>query len=134
MPEKIKTYFSLWIREFNWKQGVYLCMMQQCCGIMVRCKTHEFLCHFVEDMFASTEWPLRRSTAHRFTEPEDVSSPLYKSTRHLLVPDPPNYRYYYTSRNQDEANSLTSQSLHHLGSGYFHSGNGRKNVCSRCPD
>jgi agrin len=31
-----------------------------------------------------TESPIRRSTAHRSTEPEDVSSPLYKSTRHLL--------------------------------------------------
>ncbi|KAJ9599102.1 hypothetical protein L9F63_010416, partial [Diploptera punctata] len=76
-----------------------------------------------EEMFPGTEWPLRRSTAHRFTEPEDVSSPLYKSTRHLLVPEVPNHRYYYNSRNQDEANSLTSQSLHHLGSGYMHSGN-----------
>jgi hypothetical protein len=79
----------------------------------------------LEDMFPGTEWPLRRSTAHRFTEPEDVSSPLYKSTRHLLVPDPPNQRYYYNSRNEDEANSLTSQSLHQLGPGYVHSSNGR---------
>ncbi|XP_033609084.1 agrin isoform X4 [Cryptotermes secundus] len=76
-----------------------------------------------EDMFPGTEWPLRRSTSHRFTEPEDVSSPLYKSTRHLLVPDPPNQRYYYNSHNEDEANSLTSQSLHHLGPGYMHSSN-----------
>jgi coxsackievirus/adenovirus receptor len=84
-----------------------------------------FLCSFLEDMFPGTEWPLRRSTGHRFTEPEDVSSPLYKSTRHLLVPEPPNHRYYYNSRNQDEGNSITSQSLHHFGSGYMHSGNGR---------
>jgi len=84
---------------------------------------------FLEDMFPGTEWPLRRSTAHRFTEPEDVSSPLYKSTRHLLIPDPPSHRYYYSSRNQDEANSLTSQSLHQFGSGYVHSNNGRSNTC-----
>ncbi|XP_067005728.2 agrin-like [Anabrus simplex] len=70
-----------------------------------------------EEMFPGTEWPIRRSTAHRYTEPEDVSSPLYKSTRHLLVPEVPNHRYYYNSRNQEEANSLTSASLHQLGIG-----------------
>nr|CAD7395884.1 unnamed protein product [Timema cristinae] len=63
---------------------------------------------------SGTEWPMRRSTAHRYTEPEDVSSPLYKSTRHLLVPDPPSLRYYYNSR-QEETNSLTSASLHQMG-------------------
>jgi hypothetical protein len=94
---------------------------------MVRSRINVISVCFLEDMFPGTEWPVRRSTAHRFTEPEDVSSPLYKSTRHLLVPDLPNYHYYYTSHNQDEANSLTSQSLHHLGSGYMHSGNG---MCS----
>ncbi|CAG2057628.1 unnamed protein product, partial [Timema podura] len=67
-----------------------------------------------EEMFSGTEWPMRRSTAHRYTEPEDVSSPLYKSTRHLLVPDPPSLRYYYNSR-QEETNSLTSASLHQMG-------------------
>ncbi|KAK7792852.1 hypothetical protein R5R35_009634 [Gryllus longicercus] len=70
-----------------------------------------------EEMFTGTEWPIKRSTAHRYTEPEDVSSPLYKSTRHLLIPDPPSNRFYYNSHNQEETNSLTSASLHHFGPG-----------------
>lgn len=43
-------------------------------------------------MFPSTDWPLRRYTPLQFTQPDDSNSPLSKSTRHLLVPDP---RYYY---------------------------------------
>ncbi|XP_063914885.1 agrin-like isoform X2 [Zophobas morio] len=45
-----------------------------------------------EDMFPSTDWPVRRYTPLQFTQPDDSNSPLSKSTRHLLVPDP---RYYY---------------------------------------
>lgn len=43
-------------------------------------------------MFPSTDWPIRRYTPLQFTQPDDSNSPLSKSTRHLLVPDP---RYYY---------------------------------------
>lgn len=43
-------------------------------------------------MFTSTDWPVRRYTPMQFTQPDDANSPLSKSTRHLLVPDP---RYYY---------------------------------------
>lgn len=43
-------------------------------------------------MFASTDWPIRRYTPLQFTQPDESNSPLSKSTRHLLVPDP---RYYY---------------------------------------
>lgn len=43
-------------------------------------------------MFPSTDWPVRRYTPLQFTQPDDSNSPLSKSTRHLLVPDP---RYYY---------------------------------------
>ncbi|XP_054266356.1 agrin-like [Macrosteles quadrilineatus] len=44
-----------------------------------------------EDMLAGTEWPVKWTSGVRFTEPEDVSSPLSKSTRHLLMPEPRQY-------------------------------------------
>lgn len=43
-------------------------------------------------IFPGTDWPVRRYTPLQFTQSDDSSSPLSKSTRHLLVPDP---RYYY---------------------------------------
>lgn len=43
-------------------------------------------------MFPGTDWPVRRYTPLQFTQPDESNSPLSKSTRHLLVPDP---RYYY---------------------------------------
>lgn len=46
---------------------------------------------FPEDMLAGTEWPVKWTSGFRFTEPEDVSSPLSKSTRHLLMPEPRQY-------------------------------------------
>lgn len=50
-----------------------------------------------------TEWPVHRWTSgNRFTEPEDVSSPLSKSTRHLLVPDQRNSYSHY----EDEISNL----------------------------
>lgn len=61
---------------------------------------------FSEDMFVGTEWPVRRWTSgNRFTEPEDVSSPLSKSTRHLLVPD---QRYYYNRFGEEVNNFITN--------------------------
>lgn len=45
----------------------------------------------IEDMFASTDWPVRRYTPVHFTQPDDSNSPLSKSTRHLA----PDTRYYY---------------------------------------
>lgn len=57
---------------------------------------------------AGTEWPLRRSTSMKYTEPEALSSPLYKSTRHLILPD---HRFVY---NREENSQLTSASLYHL--------------------
>lgn len=45
-------------------------------------------------MFPGTDWPLRRYTPLQFTQPDEANSPLSKSTRHLLVPDP---RTYYGS-------------------------------------
>ncbi|GJQ68230.1 hypothetical protein Trydic_g10765 [Trypoxylus dichotomus] len=44
-----------------------------------------------EDMFTSTDWPIRRYTPVHFTQPDDSNSPLSKSTRHLA----PDTRYYY---------------------------------------
>lgn len=64
----------------------------------------------VEDQLPATgtEWPLKRSTSHRYTEPEAISSPLYKSTRHLIFPD---HRFIY---NREENSQLTSASLYHM--------------------
>lgn len=45
-------------------------------------------------MFPGTDWPVRRYTPLQFTQPDEVNSPLSKSTRHLLVPDS---RFYYGS-------------------------------------
>ncbi|XP_065165794.1 agrin-like isoform X2 [Atheta coriaria] len=44
------------------------------------------------DQITGTEWPLRRYTPLEFTQSDDANSPLSKSTRHLMVPDP---RWYY---------------------------------------
>ncbi|KAF4521048.1 hypothetical protein B566_EDAN008120 [Ephemera danica] len=58
------------------------------------CQMQQYACRYQKEIkvqamgscrdLGFTESPIRRSTAHRSTEPEDVSSPLYKSTRHLL--------------------------------------------------
>ncbi|XP_057656608.1 agrin-like isoform X3 [Diorhabda carinulata] len=40
----------------------------------------------------STDWPYSGVNSQQFTQSDEISSPLSKSTRHLLVPDP---RYYY---------------------------------------
>ncbi|XP_076261775.1 agrin-like isoform X1 [Rhynchophorus ferrugineus] len=45
-----------------------------------------------DDMIPGTDWPLRRYTPLQFTQPDEINSPLSKSTRHLLVPD---QRFYY---------------------------------------
>lgn len=68
------------------------------------------LCLLPEDQLSGTgtEWPLKRSTSHRYTEPEAISSPLYKSTRHLIYPD---HRFIY---NREENSQLTSASLYHM--------------------
>ncbi|CAG9828275.1 unnamed protein product [Diabrotica balteata] len=46
----------------------------------------------VSDDIQSTDWPYSGVNPQQFTQPDEISSPLSKSTRHLLVPDP---RYYY---------------------------------------
>ncbi|CAG9855043.1 unnamed protein product [Phyllotreta striolata] len=46
-----------------------------------------------KDDIQSTDWPYSNvNNPQQFTQPDEISSPLSKSTRHLLVPDP---RYYY---------------------------------------
>ncbi|XP_050518916.1 agrin-like [Diabrotica virgifera virgifera] len=45
-----------------------------------------------KDDIQSTDWPYSGVNPKQFTQPDEISSPLSKSTRHLLVPDP---RYYY---------------------------------------
>lgn len=61
--------------------------------------------YVTEDMFPSTDWPLRRYTPLQFTQPDESNSPLSKSTRHLLVQDP---RYYYERGNNIRPVSYTT--------------------------
>lgn len=48
----------------------------------------------------NTDFPVKRYTAVQYTQPAAAISPLSKSTRHLLVPEP-DPRYYYTHRVQE---------------------------------
>ncbi|RZF33915.1 hypothetical protein LSTR_LSTR012257 [Laodelphax striatellus] len=66
-----------------------------------------------ENMMVGTEWPQHKWTSvNRFTEPEDVSSPMSKSTRHLLIPD---QRYYYSNQVDEHVVSpMRSKELYHL--------------------
>lgn len=61
-------------------------------------------CNFTEDGFPGTDWPLRRYTPLQYTQSDDSNSPLSKSTRHLLMPDP---RYYYERPGQLNKNGAT---------------------------
>lgn len=54
--------------------------------------TKVLIVFFIDYIFPGTDWPVRRYTPLEFTQPDDSNSPLSKSTRHLLMPDP---RYYY---------------------------------------
>nr|CAH7721592.1 unnamed protein product [Callosobruchus chinensis] len=62
-----------------------------------------------DEMFSSTDWPVRRYTPLQFTQPDESNSPLSKSTRHLLVPEP-DPRYYY-ERSGNSAQPLAPVSI-----------------------
>ncbi|VEN44375.1 unnamed protein product, partial [Callosobruchus maculatus] len=62
-----------------------------------------------DEMFSSTDWPVRRYTPLQFTQPDESNSPLSKSTRHLLVPEP-DPRYYY-ERSGNSARPLAPVSI-----------------------
>ncbi|XP_023317624.1 agrin-like isoform X1 [Trichogramma pretiosum] len=50
-----------------------------------------------DSMTANTDLPVKRFTAMHYTQPDAAISPLSKSTKHLMVPEP-DARYYYTNR------------------------------------
>ncbi|XP_049859023.1 agrin-like [Schistocerca gregaria] len=50
-----------------------------------------------EVLVPGTERPIRRSTTYQYTEALDVNLPIFKFTRHLLVPVAPDDRYFYHS-------------------------------------
>ncbi|XP_065165658.1 agrin-like isoform X4 [Atheta coriaria] len=80
------------------------------------CKLRQVACQFQKDIvvqafgtcredgFPGTDWPLRRYTPLQYTQSDDSNSPLSKSTRHLLMPDP---RYYYERPGQLNKNGAT---------------------------
>lgn len=52
---------------------------------------------YADEVLTGTDWPVKLggwTSAQHFTDSEALSSPLSKSTRHLL----PEHRYYYTNK------------------------------------
>ncbi|XP_034935622.1 agrin-like isoform X2 [Chelonus insularis] len=60
----------------------------------------------------NTDSPVKRFTAVQYTQPAAAISPLSKSTRHLLGPEP-DPRYYYTHRAQQETITIDRDNLKH---------------------
>lgn len=60
----------------------------------------------------NTDFPVKRYTAVQYTQPAAAISPLSKSTRHLLVPEP-DPRYYYTHRAHQETITIDRDNLKH---------------------
>lgn len=60
----------------------------------------------------NTDFPVKRYTAVQYTQPAAAISPLSKSTRHLLGPEP-DPRYYYTHRAQQETITIDRDNLKH---------------------
>lgn len=58
----------------------------------------------------NTDFPVKRYTAVQYTQPAAAISPLSKSTRHLLVPEP-DPRYYYTHRAHQETITIDRDNL-----------------------
>lgn len=58
----------------------------------------------------NTDFPLKKYTAVQYTQPASAISPLSKSTRHLLGPEPDS-RYYYTHRAQQETITIDRDNL-----------------------
>ncbi|XP_014210808.1 agrin-like [Copidosoma floridanum] len=69
--------------------------------------------HCRDDSMTNTDFPVKRFTAVHYTQPASAISPLSKSTRHLMVPEP-DARYYYTNRAQfQETVPVDRKSLKH---------------------
>ncbi|XP_048504803.1 agrin-like isoform X3 [Athalia rosae] len=66
--------------------------------------------HCRDDPMVNTDFPVKRFTAVQYTQPAAAISPLSKSTRHLLVPEPDS-RYYYTHRAHQETISIDRDNL-----------------------
>lgn len=60
----------------------------------------------------NTDFPVKRYTAVQYTQPAAAISPLSKSTRHLLVPEP-DPRYFYTHRAHQETITIDRDNLKH---------------------
>ena len=65
---------------------------------------------FSDDPTVNTDFPVKRYTAVQYTQPAAAISPLSKSTRHLLVPEP-DLRYYYTHRAHQETITIDRENL-----------------------
>ncbi|XP_011499741.1 PREDICTED: agrin-like [Ceratosolen solmsi marchali] len=68
--------------------------------------------HCRDDSMTNTDFPVKRFTAVHYTQPAAAISPLSKSTRHLLVPEP-DARYYYTNRAHQETIPVDRKNLKH---------------------
>nr|XP_050849942.1 agrin-like isoform X3 [Vespula vulgaris] len=68
--------------------------------------------HCRDDPLVNTDFPVKRYTAVQYTQPAAAISPLSKSTRHLLVPEP-DPRYYYTHRAHQETITIDRDNLKH---------------------
>ncbi|XP_067207512.1 agrin-like isoform X4 [Linepithema humile] len=68
--------------------------------------------HCRDDPMVNTDFPVKRYTAVQYTQPAAAISPLSKSTRHLLVPEP-DPRYYYTHRDHQETITIDRDHLKH---------------------
>ncbi|KMQ92751.1 agrin-like isoform x1 protein [Lasius niger] len=66
--------------------------------------------HCRDDPMVNTDFPVKRYTAVQYTQPAAAISPLSKSTRHLLVPEP-DPRYYYTHRAHQETITIDRDNL-----------------------
>lgn len=72
----------------------------------------EKLWKFSDDPMVNTDFPVKRYTAVQYTQPAAAISPLSKSTRHLLVPEP-DPRYFYTHRAHQETITIDRDNLKH---------------------
>ncbi|XP_076388607.1 agrin isoform X4 [Megachile rotundata] len=68
--------------------------------------------HCRDDPMVNTDFPAKRYTAVQYTQPAAAISPLSKSTRHLLIPEP-DPRYYYTHRAHQETITIDRDNLKH---------------------
>ncbi|XP_066597691.1 agrin-like isoform X2 [Prorops nasuta] len=66
--------------------------------------------HCRDNPMVNTDYPVKRYTAVQYTQPAAAISPLSKSTRHLLVPEP-DPRFFYTHRAHQETITIDRDNL-----------------------